>query len=167
MNEMFSLFGIINTMKVISKNKKAFFDYEIIEKFVAGVVLQGHEVKSIKAGHVSLDGAYVFVKPGEAILRNAIVPPWTHANRTSLAGYEPARDRGLLLTKKQINLIVGKRKEIRAIVVPLAIGTEKNLVKLEIGLARPLRKYDKKNRRKERDEKLAVQRKKKTVETRW
>jgi SsrA-binding protein len=154
-------------MKIITKNKKAYFDYEIIEKFVAGVILQGHEVKSIKAGHVSLDGAYVFVQSNSALLRNAIVSPWTHANRTSLAGYEQARDRGLLLTKKQMQYIAGKRKEIRAIIVPLALGIEKNLVKLEIGLARPLRKYDKKNRKKERDEKLAVQQRKKTVETRW
>ncbi len=153
-------------MKIVSKNKKATFDNEIIERYVAGIVLTGAETKTIKQGQGKIDGAYVFVNPHGAILRNANIPIWTHANTTTRNGYVPDRDRLLLLTKKQLLEITTKRKEMKATIVPIVLGIEKNLVKVEIGLARPLKKYDKKNRRKEREEKLKVQRIMKTVEIR-
>jgi SsrA-binding protein len=153
-------------MKVVSKNRKATFDNEIIERYVTGVVLTGSEVKSVKQGQAKIDGAYVFVNPHGAILRNANIPIWVHANATTKAGYVPDRDRVLLLTKKQLREITIKRQELKAQVVPIVIGIEKNLIKVEIGLARSLKKYDKKNRRKEREEKLKVQRIMKTVEVR-
>lgn len=153
-------------MKIVSKNKKATFDNEIIERYVAGIVLTGAESKTIKQGQGKIDGAYVFVNPHGAILRNANIPIWAHANTTTRNGYVPDRDRLLLLTKKQLLEITTKRKEMKATIVPIILGVEKNLVKVEIGLARPLKKYDKKNRRKEREEKLKVQRIMKTVEIR-
>lgn len=153
-------------MKVVSKNKKATFDNEIVERYVAGVVLTGAETKSVKQGQGKIDGSYVFVNPHGAVLRNANIPIWAHANSTTRSGYIPDRDRLLLLTKKQLQEITIKRKELKAHIVPIVIGIEKNLVKVEIGLARPLKKYDKKNRRKEREEKLKVQRLIKTVEIR-
>jgi SsrA-binding protein len=151
-------------MKLIAKNKRAFFDNEIIEKEVAGIKLAGHEVKSIKSGQINIEGAYVFVTPNGAVLRNAIVPPWVHANRTSLAGYDKSRDRELLLTKKQLLSWALKKQQLKAQIVPLAIVVDHNLIKLEIGIARPLRKYDKKERRKEREEKRNVAIAKRTKE---
>lgn len=153
-------------MKIVSKNKKATFDNEIIERYVTGIILSGAEVKSIKQGQAKLDGAYVFVNPHGAILRNAIVPVWAHANTTTKNGYVPDRDRRLLLTRKQLLELSTKRKELKAQVVPVVLGVENNLVKLEIALARSLKKFDKKNRRKEREEKLKIQRLAKTVEVR-
>lgn len=151
-------------MHVVSKNKKASFNNEILEKYIAGIVLSGAEVKSIKQGQGKIDGAYVFVNPNGAILRNANIPIWQHANTTTKSGYVPDRDRALLLTKKQLLEITTKRTELKASIVPIVLGVEHNLVKLEIGIARPLKKYDKKNRRKEREEKLKVLRFAKTVE---
>lgn len=153
-------------MKVVTKNRKATFDNEIIERYVTGIVLTGSEVKSVKQGQAKIDGAYVFVNPHGAILRNANIPVWSHANTTTKAGYVPDRDRALLLTKKQLQEITIKRQEMKAQVVPIVMGIEKNLIKVEIGIARSLKKYDKKNRRKEREEKLKVQRIMKTVEIR-
>lgn len=151
-------------MRIVAKNKKASFDNEILETFVAGIVLSGAEVKSIKQGQVRLDGAYVFVNPHNAVLRNAHVSLWQHANTLTKNGYVPDKDRLLLLTKKQLLEIVTKRLQMRAQIVPIAIGIDHNLIKVEIALARPLKKYDKKNRRKEREEKLKVQRIIRTVE---
>lgn len=153
-------------MKIVSKNKKATFDNEILARYVAGIVLTGSETKSVKMGQGKLDGAYVFVNPHGAVLRNAHIPIWSHANTTTRTGYVPDRDRLLLLTKKQLLEITTQRQQLKAHIVPIVIGIENNLVKVEIGIARPLKKYDKKNRRKEREEKLKVQRIMKTVEVR-
>lgn len=153
-------------MKIVSKNKKATFDHEILERYIAGIMLSGAEVKSVKTGQAKIDGAYVFVNPRGAVLRNANIPLWAHANATTKSGYIPDRDRLLLLTKKQLQEITIKRKELKAQIVPIVLGIENNLVKLEIGIARSLKKFDKKNRKKEREEKLKVQRMMKTVEIR-
>lgn len=152
-------------MKVLSKNRKATFDNEILDKYIAGVVLTGSEVKSIKASQGKLDGAYVFVNPHGAILRNANVPLWQHANSISAKGYIPDADRVLLLTKKQLLEITSKRTQMKAQIIPMAFVLENNLVKLEIAIARSMKKFDKKNRKKEREEKLTAQRIAKTVET--
>lgn len=151
-------------MKILSKNRYAFSDYEIHDKYIAGIVLEGVEVKSIKAGLVKIEGAYIFVNMRSAIVRNMHVTLWPHANLTSKSGYEPARDRNLLLTKKELEQIVAKRQQQRLQIVPLSIGVEKNRIKIEFALARGLKKYDKKNRKKEREEKLKIQRIAKTVE---
>jgi SsrA-binding protein len=145
-------------MKIVSKNRKAGFDHEILERYVAGIMLTGAEVKSVKLGQGKIDGAYVFVNPTGAVLRNAHIPLYEHANLSSKTGYKPDIDRVLLLTKKQLVEMVSKRKQMKAQVIPIAIGIDHNLVKVEIALARPLKKYDKKNRKKEREQKIAVQR---------
>lgn len=145
-------------MRIVTKNKNAKRKYEILETFIAGVVLEGSEVKSIKNGSVKIDGAYIFVNPNGAIVRNMSIPIWKHANAVSKRDYEPDRDRAILLTKKQLLKIASKRQQLKAQIVPLAVGIEKKLVKLEIALARPLKKYDAKNRRKEREEKRRIQR---------
>lgn len=153
-------------MKVIARNKKASFDYEFIEKYSAGIVLTGAETKSLKEGQGKLEGAYVFVNPRGAIIRNLYIPLWKHANKSSSSGYIPERDRVLLLTKKQLLELSTKRQQLKAQVIPVVVGIENNLVKVEIALARSLRKYDKKNRKKEREEKVKVQRELRTVEVR-
>lgn len=124
---------------------------------IAGIVLTGQEVKSAKQGNISLDGAYVIISPKEVILRNALIQQWKHASTVSTATYDPAHDRILLLTQRQREFLYGKRKEIRAQIIPLAVYEDKHMVKIEIALAKGLKKYDKKNRRKERDEKRNVQ----------
>lgn len=151
-------------MKVLTRNRKATFDNEILDKYIAGLVLTGAEVKSLKASQGKLEGAYVFVNPHGAILRNAIIPLWQHANSTTSKGYVPDADRVLLLTKKQLLEITSKRTQLKAQIVPMAFVLENNLVKLEIAIARSLKKFDKKNRKKEREEKLSAQRVAKTVE---
>ena len=100
-------------------------------------------------------------------LANAHIPPYEHASKTSLVDYDPTRFRKLLLTKKQINYIVAQKKEKKLQVIPLKVYLHNNLIKVEIALAKPLKKYDKRRRRKEREEKLKVQRTRKTVEVRY
>ena len=149
-------------MKIISKNKRAKFDYEILKEYVAGIKLQGQEVKSAKNGQFNIQGAYVVIRGHEPFLINSHIPPWVYANRVSLAGYDPERPRKLLLKKKEILEIYNKRKTLKAVVVALSVFEDRGLIKLKIALARPLKKYDKERRRKEREEKLKIQRIKRT-----
>ncbi len=90
-------------------NRKALYEYEILEKYEAGLVLAGHEVKSIRTGHISLQGAYVVIKNEEAWLLNATIPPYQAKNTP--AGYEPTRSRKLLLHKAEIASLIGKTKQ--------------------------------------------------------
>ena len=154
-------------MKVVALNKRAQFDYSILETFDAGIKLLGHEVKSVKQGYIKLQGAYVTIYKGEAYLANAYIPPYQFANKSVLANYDPTRFRKLLLTKKQLQEILLKRKAQRLVIVPIKVYLKNNLIKVQIGLAKPLRKYDKKQRRKEREERLRLERIKKTVEVRY
>jgi len=102
-------------MPVLAINKRANFDYDIQETYEAGLVLLGHEVKSIKTGHVSLKGSYVTFKKArgkilpEAYLTNAHIPLYKHAGKIS--SYEPTRSRKLLLKKKEISYLMGKKDE--------------------------------------------------------
>ena len=96
-------------MKTFADNKKARFDYEVLEKFEAGLVLNGQEVKSIRNGNVSLKGAYVVIKGEEPHLIGANVPPYQPKN--ALPDYDPERSRKLLLNKKEIDYLIGKTKE--------------------------------------------------------
>ncbi len=154
-------------MKIVATNKRAKLDYEIIETFEAGIKLLGHEVKSIKQGHIKLQGAYVTIYKNEAYLANAHVAPYQFANKSVLASYDPIRFRKLLLTRKQLHKILLKRKAQKLILVPLKVYLKNNLIKIQIAFAKPLRKYDKKRRKKEREEKLKVARIRKTVEVRY
>jgi SsrA-binding protein len=146
-------------MKVLAKNRRATFDYEIEERFVAGVVLSGAEVKSAKLGQVSLKGSFATVKHGEAWLNNAYFTPYNMAgNRSRL---DPTRLRKLLLHRKQIEELLGK-KQAGLQIVPLALLQERGLIKLELGVGRGKKSYDKretlKRRTQEREARRAVQR---------
>jgi len=136
-------------MQILSENKKAYYDYEILEKFEAGLVLQGQEVKSIKGGHISLAGAYVIFKQGEPYLIGAKIPAYQPKNTP--ADYNPERLRKLLLNKKEINLLVGKSNEKGFSMIPLKVYIKDGRIKLEFGLAKGKKKYDKKEKIKKRD----------------
>jgi SsrA-binding protein len=135
-------------MNVLTQNKKAYFDYQILEKFEAGVVLIGQEVKSMKNGKASLKGAYVVPKDNELYLIGCHVPAYQPKNAVD---YDPERSRKLLLTKKEICLLIEKTKEKGLTLIPLRVYTKKSLVKVEIGVAKGKRKFDKRQLIKKRD----------------
>jgi len=136
-------------MKVYSENKKAGFDYNVLEKFEAGIVLFGQEVKSIKTGHINLSGTFVSVKSGEPYLLGVKVPPYQPNNAG--ADYNEERERKLLLNKKEINYLIGKSNEKGFSLIPLKIYENNGRIKLEFGLAKGKKKYDKKEKIKSRD----------------
>ncbi len=136
------------------ENKKAYFDYEILETFEAGIILLGQEVKSIKTGHISLVSSYVTLKNSEAWLVNAHIPPYKMAG--PLPSYDQTRSRKLLLNKKELSLLIGKIKQKGLTLVPLKVYTKNGLIKLEFGLARGKRKYEKREKIKEREIKRKV-----------
>ena len=148
--------GKLDSMQILSENKKAHFDYEILEKFEAGLVLQGQEVKSIRGGHISLTGSYVVFKQDEPYLIGAKIPAYQPKNTP--ADYNPERLRKLLLNKKEINQLIGKSNEKGFSLIPLKVYTKDGRIKLEFGLARGKKKYNKKEQIKKRDTKREINR---------
>ena len=136
-------------MKVYSENKKALFDYDILEKFEAGLVLFGQEVKSIKTGHINLSGSYVTLIGREPFLVGIKIPPY-HPNNIG-ADYNQTRPRKLLLNKKEIDYLMGKSKQGGFSLVPLKVYEKSGRIKIEFGLAKGKKKYDKKEKVKKRD----------------
>ena len=140
-------------MPLIAKNKRAFFDYEILEKYEAGLVLEGQEVKSIKTGHISINGSFVTLKSSECWLIGATVPPYKMAGRI---GYEPGRSRKLLLHRREIDSLIGQTKQKGLTLVPLEVYTKGGKIKLKFGLARGKKKYEKREMIKKRDVEKAI-----------
>lgn len=136
-------------MPAIANNRKAFFDYEILEKLEAGLVLTGAEVKAAKKGSVDMKGSFVVIRGDEAWLTNMHIGHYAPAG--SMDGYEPTRTRKLLLHKKEIAYLKGKHEADRLTVVPTSIFTHHNRVKVEIALARGKRKFEKRETIKKRD----------------
>ncbi len=136
-------------MKVVATNKRAKYDYEISERIVAGIVLSGQEVKSIKLGNVSLKGSYVSLQNNEAYLKNAHVNQYKMA--TNLEDYNPTQDRKLLLHKKELVGLVNAIKSEGKIVVPARIGIQRGLVKIEIAIGKSKKRFDKRETIKKRD----------------
>jgi len=140
-------------MAILADNKKAHYNYEILEKFEAGIFLIGQEVKSIKLGRINLMGSYVVLKQSaknpEFFLIGAGVPPYQPKNAPS--DYDPQRSRKLLLTKKEINYLIGKSSERELTIIPLKVYTKKGKIKIEIGVAKGRKKYDKKELIKKRE----------------
>lgn len=135
-------------MKVLALNKRANFDYEILEKFKAGVELTGHEVKSIKMGRISIVGAHAIVRGGELYLVGMEVSSFQPKNAPT--NYDPKRTKKLLMNRKEINYLVGKL-ETNLTLVPLSVYTDRGLVKLELGLGRGRKKQDKRELIKKRE----------------
>jgi SsrA-binding protein len=142
-------------MKLLTKNKKAYFNYQILETFEAGIVLEGQEVKSVKQDQINLKGAYVTIANHQAYLLNAHIAPYKFAN---LSDYDPRRTRKLLLHKKEIDYLIGKSKEKGITILPLKVYLKKGFVKLEIGIARGKKKYDKREAIKKREAQREIQR---------
>ncbi|PIR93777.1 SsrA-binding protein [Candidatus Falkowbacteria bacterium CG10_big_fil_rev_8_21_14_0_10_39_11] len=133
-------------------NKQARFDYEILDSFEAGLVLTGQEVKSVKSGSIKLDNAFITIKnnpKNELFLSNARIAPYTKAH--NLVDYDPTRPRKLLVKAAEITKLIGKIKEKGLTIVPLKVYTKSNLVKVECGLGRGKKKFEKKATLKKRD----------------
>ncbi len=141
-------------MKIFSENKKAYFNYEIKEKFQAGIVLNGQEVKSIRLGRIGLAGSYVIFKDGQLYLIGAKIPAYQPKNAGT--SYNPERDRKLLLNKSEINYLIGKSSERGLTLVPIKVYTENAKIKLEFGIARGKKKYDKKESIKKREDQREI-----------
>ncbi len=133
----------------IVDNKKAFHDYFIEERFEAGLVLEGWEVKSIRAGRVQLKEAYVIVRNGEIFLFGAHISPLTTAS--THIHPDPVRTRKLLLNASEISKLIGKVERAGFTLVPLNMHFKKGRIKCEIGLAKGKKQYDKRDSEKERD----------------
>lgn len=135
--------------RVIATNREAYHNYFILETFEAGIQLTGTEVKSVRAGKVTLKDGYVRVADGEAWLLNVHISPYTHGNRQN---HEPDRDRRLLLHKREIERLFSKIREKGLTLVPTRFYFKGNLVKCEIGLARGKKLYDKRETEARRDQ---------------
>ena len=142
-------------MKILATNKRAVYDYEILNKFEAGLVLTGQEVKSIKNGRLSLKGAYIALKINsqtkqpEAWLINAHIPPYQKTNTP--ANYNPERSRKLLLHSSELKSLIGKLTIKGLTLTPLRVYTQRNKIKLEFGIGRGKRQVDKREVIKQRD----------------
>ncbi len=137
-----------DAVKIVQKNRKAWFDYEILDKYEAGLVLLGSEVKSLRNGHVSIHEAYARLKNGEAWLLNMEIGQYANAGPF---GHVPKRPRKLLLTRRELGKLAVKMHERGLTLVPLSLYFKKGLAKLEIGLARGKRQYDKREAIKKRE----------------
>jgi len=136
-------------MKVLAKNRKAYFTYEISEKIEAGISLNGQEVKSIKNGQINLMGAFAQINNNlEVFLLNVHIPAYQPANAKN---YDPERPRKLILKKQEIKKLFGKIKQKGLTLIPLMVYTKNNLIKVEIGLGRTKKKKDKREAIKKRD----------------
>lgn len=135
-------------MKVLALNKRAGFDYEILEKFKAGIELTGHEAKSIKMGRVNLAGSHALARNNELYLLGMEVPSFQPKNAPE--NYDPKRTKKILMNRKEINYLIGKL-QTNLTLVPLSAYTERGLVKIELGLGKGRKKKDKRELIKKRE----------------
>jgi SsrA-binding protein len=141
--------------KLISENRRARYDYELLDRVEAGIVLTGTEVKSLREGRVTLAQAYADVRDGEVWLIGADIAEYGHGN---LANHEPGRDRKLLLKRAEIASLVGKVREKGQTLVPTRLYFKDGKVKVELALARGKEKGDKRRTLVERDAKRDIER---------
>ena len=142
--------------KVVATNRKAYHDYFIEEKFEAGIMLTGTEVKSLREGRANLQDSYASVKDGEAFLYHCHISPYSHGN---LMNHDPLRVRKLLLHKKEIHKLLGKTQQKGLTLVPLRIYfSERGKAKVELGLAKGKKLYDRRDTIKAREAGREVQR---------
>jgi len=142
-------------MKVICQNKKAFHDFSIDETLEAGIQLLGTEVKSLREGKANLKDSYVLFKNAEAFLFNCHISPYSHGN---IMNHDPLRTRKLLLHRKEIERLRGKIQQKSYTVVPLKIYFRDSYAKVEVGLARGKKLYEKRETIKEREARRAIER---------
>jgi len=155
----FNNWGTITLMALV-KNKKAYFNFTILDSYEAGVELFGFEVKSLKEGQGSLEGAYVIIRGGEAFLVSAYIPPYQLANTPK--NYDPYRIRRLLLHKKEIGMLVGNEKQKGLTIVPLSLYNKGGKIKAEIAVVRGKKSHDKRETIKKRESQRDINRTLKT-----
>ena len=143
-------------MSSLVENKKARLNYEIMDTYEAGIELFGFEVKSLKLKHGKLEGGHVIIRGGEAYLVGAQIPP--HQIKNAPESYDPQRTRRLLLNKKEIATLAGKDKEKGLTLIPLSLYTKNRFIKLSFGIARPKKKYDKREDLKKKDSEREIRR---------
>ena len=141
--------------KIVTTNRRARHEYEILESFECGLVLHGYEVKSIREGRVNIQDAYGTISGNEAFVENMHVTPYSHGDQRVI---DPLRTRKLLLRRKEIGYLTGKTKERGLALVPLKLYFKGARVKIEMGVARGKKLYDKRQDIAERDAKRDIER---------
>lgn len=141
--------------KTVASNRKATHDFQILERFECGIVLSGSEVKSLRGGRASLTEAYARVRDGEVWLEGMHIPPYDQGEKR---GYEPTRPRKLLLHKREIAKLGSKQRELSLALVPLRVYFVHGMAKVEIGLAKGKREYEKRQVLAERQSKREMER---------
>lgn len=136
-------------MQILVKNNKVYFDYEILEKFEAGINLLGFEVKSVRNGHASIESSFANFYNNELYLLNTTITAWQPKNAPK--DYDATRSRKLLIHKKEIEYLMGKLNEGRMVLVPLSFILKNNKIKVELGLGKSKRKEDKRETIKKRE----------------
>lgn len=160
-------YWMFSYMKILAQNKEVFYSYKILEKFEAGIVLTGPEVKSAKLGQISLRGSYISVRQGkkpqlpELFLINCHIASYEPAAQTQ-KNYQPTRERKLLLKRTEIKSLIGKLSQRGLTIVPLKLYTKKRLVKVELALAQGKTKIDKREQIKKRETERQIRRALKT-----
>lgn len=143
-------------MSAYISNKKAHFNFEILETFEAGIVLSGHEVKAVRLKRGKLEGGHVVIRGGEAYVVGISISPYQEANEPK--GYDPERVRKLLLSKKELAQLETKGEQAGLTLVPLKLYNKGRKIKLELALARGKKKQDKRESIKKRDTKRDIDR---------
>lgn len=143
------------SVKVLAQNRRAWHDYEILETFEAGISLLGSEVKSAKAGHITIQSGYVAIHDGEAFLHAANISPFAQAGPN---GHDPLRTRKLLLKRKEIERLHGLLKTKGLTLIPLKAVEKRGYVKIDLGLVRGKKDYDKRHDIKRKDENRDLER---------
>ena len=143
-------------MQELARNKRVYFDYNIIETYEAGIELLGFEVKSAKNGGLNLAGSYVLVRDGQIWLINADLRPYQPMNTPE--GYDSKRTRRLLLSKDEIKELIGRNKEARLTMVPLRAYIKGRFIKLELGLVKSKKKTDKRETIRKRETERDIRR---------
>ncbi len=144
-----------DNIKIICRNRKAYFEYSIDDLFEAGLVLKGTEVKSLRQGKASIDDAYARFRDGEIYLYNAHISPYSHA---TVDGHEPERPRKLLLHRHEIRRLLGKVQERGFTLIPLKLYFKDEHAKVEIALARGKKKIDKRETIRRREQQREMER---------
>lgn len=146
----------MNTMKPLATNKKAHFNYEILEKIEAGIVLTGMETKSVKTGKANLAGSFAIIRDNKVFLVNCSIAPYQPKNINFI--YDSDKTRKLLLNKKEIEYLRGKIKQRNLTLIPLRMYNKHGLIKIELGLAKGKKKFDKRESIKKKEIKRNIDR---------
>ena len=143
-------------MKALATNKKAYFNYEILETIEAGIVLSGIETKSVKTGKANLAGSFAIIRDNKISLVNCSISPYQPKNINFI--YSPDRTKKLLLNKKEIGYLKGKIKQQNLTLIPLRMYNKHGLIKIELALAKGKKKFDKRETIKKRESKRKIDR---------